>query len=58
MRKKRALKVPPSREVLNTADPRLVQGIHYFTKNVELQLIGGGIADPHRLRAFVTRKPR
>jgi hypothetical protein len=36
-------------------DERLVQRIGQLAKHVELELVGGGIADAHRRRAFVAR---
>src|SRR5512133_3615248 len=43
------LKVPGLGKVLKAADTRLVQRVQDFTENVELQLIGGRVADAYRL---------
>jgi hypothetical protein len=43
------LKVPGLSEVLKTADARLMHRVQDLAENVELQLIGGRVADAHRL---------
>ena len=47
MREQRALKLPRGREVLETADPRMMSRIHHFAEDIELELVGSGIADAH-----------
>jgi hypothetical protein len=47
MREERALKLPRRREVLETADPRMMSRIHHLAEDIELELAGGGIADAH-----------
>jgi hypothetical protein len=37
-------------------DTALEQGVDYFAVDIELQLLGGIVADAHRSRATVTRK--
>jgi hypothetical protein len=47
--KKGTLKIPSLCDVLKTTDTPQMQGVHDLTKNIYLQLIGGGVADPHGL---------
>src|ERR1700722_8974950 len=46
---KGTLKIPSLCDVLKATDTRQVQGVHNLTENIYLQLIGGGVADSHRL---------
>ena len=38
--------------------PGDIESIQNFAVDVELKLVGGGIADPDRSRSFITREPR
>src|ERR1700720_1653326 len=58
MREQRALKLPRGREVLETAEPRMMERVHHFAVNIELQLVGGSVADAHRFRVLVSAEPR
>jgi hypothetical protein len=42
---------------LKAADTCLMKRVHDLAKDVDLQLIRGGVADLHRLRALVARQP-
>ena len=57
MHEKFALQVPAGIVGAEAAPTRLMQRVHNLAENVELQLVMRGIADTHRLRAFVARQP-
>src|SRR5262249_53722830 len=46
---KNVLKIPGLGEVLKTADACLMHRVEDFAETVELELIGGRVADAHRL---------
>src|SRR5919197_64707 len=48
---------PPLLGGLQVVDPSLMKGVHDLAVDVELELLHGGVPDPHRLRALVTGKP-
>ena len=52
-----ALQAPRLEAPRQPAAPALMQRVHYFAEHVELQLIGGGVADAHRFRVLITGKP-
>ena len=49
----RALKRPVLISRVEATATRLMQRIHHFPEDIELQLTVRGIADPHRARALV-----
>ena len=52
-----AFQCPTSFIELELRHARLVKGVDQFAIDVELQLRMRGVADPHRLRAFVAGQP-
>ena len=40
-----------------SATRRLVEGVEHLAEHVELELLVGAVADPHRARALVAREP-
>src|SRR5438105_896723 len=58
MFEQRPLERPCRIEEFQLRDARLMKYVHQLAIDVELQLGMGGIADPHRPRAFVARQPR
>ena len=57
VREERVLQRPAGFARGEAVAARLMERIHHLAEHVELQLAVGGIADAHRLGAFVARQP-
>src|SRR5262245_33457321 len=51
------LEAPRGTARRNAADVRLMQGVHHLAEDIELELLVRRVADAHRTRTFITRKP-
>src|SRR4029077_14822080 len=58
MIEQRPLKFPGSGEILQAPGTRLMQRVHHLAVDIELKLVGSGIADTHRFRAFIAARFR
>src|SRR5664280_3622738 len=58
MRDERAFERPTGVICFKPGAPGDIQGIQNFTVDVELKLVGRGVANPNRSRSFITWEPR
>ena len=57
MGEQRKSKIQRGVETLEAADPRVMEGVHHLAEDIELELVGGSVADAHGFRALVTAEP-